>query len=84
MRIVPEKLPSNSYLVRICEGEGPEYSRMIVVTLDEDSIFLRGWIGKPLSPSEWKKAAKEYFPGITKVKFERYRNGVFQLVELNL
>ena len=63
------------HLARVLVGEGPEYDRMIVVTeLDDGAVlFLQGWIGRPLTPREWRDAARRRFPRARWVAFRRVR-----------
>ncbi len=84
MRFVITPLPDCSHLVRVCDGDGPEYGRMIVVTEDGDCLHLQGWIGTPLTPAQWRHAAAELFPEAKRVRFERHRAGEFRTVQLVL
>lgn len=84
MRLVATPLPDCSHLVRVCDGDGPEYSRMIVVTVEGDCLHLRGWIGTPLTPSEWRKAAADLFPDVRRVRFERRKGGDARQAQLVL
>jgi len=84
MRFVVTSLPEGSHLVRVCAGEGVAYDRMIAVTEDGDCLHLQGWIGTPLTPAQWRKAAAELFPEARRVRFERHRAGEFRTVELVL
>lgn len=84
MRLVVTPLPDHSHLVRVCDGDGPEYCRMIVVTVDGDCLHLAGWIGTPLTPSQWRKAAADLFPDARRVRFERRKGDAVRFVELVL
>lgn len=84
MRLVVTPLPDHSHLVRVCDGDGPEYGRMIVVTVDGDCLFLQGWIGTPLTPAQWREAAALFFPEARRVRFERRKGGAVRFVELAL
>ncbi len=84
MRFVPSPLPPNSQLVRVCDGDGPEYSRLIVVTVEGDCLFLQGWLGFPLTVEQWRAGAAEHFKDAKRVLYWRFRNGKFVLVELML
>lgn len=68
-------LPAGSHLVRFLIDDRPEapYDRMIVVTeMDEGSVlFLAGWIGTPLTASEWRAARDQLFPAAREVRFIR-------------
>ena len=84
MRLTVTPLPDNSHLVRVRDGDGPEYSRMIVVTVEGDCLHLRGWIGTPLTPSQWREAAAKLFPNARRVRFERRKGDAVRQVELAL
>jgi hypothetical protein len=84
MRFVVTPLPEGSHLVRVCDGEGAEYARMIAVTVEGDCLFLQGWIGTPLTPAQWRRAAADLFPEAKRVRFERRKGGVIKQVELVL
>jgi hypothetical protein len=71
MRFAVTPLPDRSHLVRVCDGEGPEYGRMIVVSEDGDCLHLQGWIGTPLTPAQWREGAAVHFPNAKRVRFER-------------
>lgn len=84
MELVSTPLPAGSHLVRFMDGPD-SYDRMIVVTELEDGqvLFLQGWIGKPLTPSEWREARNRLFPNAREVRFERIRNGEMRPVRLS-
>ncbi len=84
MRLVVTPLPDNSHLVRVCDGDGPDYARMIVVTVDGDCLHLAGWIGTPLTVCQWRKAAADYFPDARRVRFERRKGDKVRSLELAL
>lgn len=74
--LISTPLPAGSHLVRFMDGPNG-YKQMIVVTeLDGGEVlFLQGWIGKPLTPSEWREARDLLFPNAREVRFERIRDG---------
>lgn len=88
MRFVVSAVPHNSHLVRLLPGTGPEYSRMIVVTEEDDgsTLYLSGWIGDPLTRSEWRAARDELFPQAQVVRFDRWcpRTQAFRSVRLTI
>ena len=86
MRLRLSTLAPGVHLVRVLVGDGPEYDRMIVVTELDDGrvLFLQGWIGRPLSPAEWRAARDEYFPRARWVMFRRGWGAGERLVVLGL
>jgi len=84
MRLVVTPLPDCSHLVRVCDGDGPEYGRMIVVSEDGDCLHLQGWIGTPLTPSQWREGVAAHFPNAKRVRFERRKGDAVRQVELSL
>jgi hypothetical protein len=74
-RLAATPIPAGSYLVRVHPDGGPQYDRMIVVTPEQDGavLHLSGWIGTPLTPSEWQAARQAIFPAASHVRFERMR-----------
>jgi hypothetical protein len=86
-RIVVTPIPEGSFLMRLHPDPGPHYDRMIVVTPQDGgkTLHLAGWIGPPLSPSEWLIARDTLFPDATDVEFERMReDGSFSYRTLKL
>jgi hypothetical protein len=84
MRFVITPLPVGSHLVRVCEGDGPGYDRMIAVSEDGDCLHLQGWIGTPLTPAQWREGAAAHFPNAKRVRFERRKGAAIRHVELPL
>lgn len=84
MRFDATTLHDNSHLVRVFMDEGQSYDRMIVVTVSGDTLFLQGWVGKPLTPAQWRHAARELFPNAKRVQFERRGPRGIRQVELTL
>lgn len=90
MRLVTSAIPDSSKLVRFLPGDGPEYDRMIVVAEEDqgETLYLKGWIGKPLTPAEWLLAKAELYPAAKRVRFERWcrRRQAFRdvVIPLNL
>lgn len=76
------------HLVRLLEGEGYSYKRLIVVTeIDEGSVlFLSGLSGKPLSPREWREGRDRLFPAARVICYWRIhpKTGVKRWVSLCL
>jgi hypothetical protein len=85
-RLVTTLLSAASHLVRVHPREGEDYDRMIVVTEQEGgkALFLSGWVGKPLTPREWREAAAFLFPKARVVRFERRKDGRVRLVVIRL
>lgn len=71
LRLVASTIAPGAELVRVHPDDGPHYDRMIVVTVHGDTVHLMGWIGTPLTPSQWSQAAAVLFPGARRVRFER-------------
>jgi hypothetical protein len=85
-QIVASELPPGSHLVRFHPTPETPYDRMIVVTEEDEgeTLFLQGWIGKPLTPAEWRAAKAERFPKATRVRFERRTGGRTRRVFLKI
>jgi len=80
-------LPEPSYLVRILDPATLSYERMIVVSERDEGreLFLSGWIGPPLTVSEWRAAKQALFPRAEVVSWERRRgDGSMHFARLNL
>ena len=71
LRLVASTIAPGAELVRVHPDDGPHYDRMIVVTVHGDTVHLMGWIGTPLTPSQWSQAAAVFFPAARRVRFER-------------
>lgn len=88
VRLAPLALCPDVHLVRVLVGIGPAYDRMIVVKEHSGGrvLHLAGWIGKPLTPSEWRAARDKHFPGAREIHWERRcpKTGVKRLVMLQL
>lgn len=85
LRLVASPIAPGAELVRVHPDDGPHYDRMIVVTVHGDSIHLMGWIGRPLTPSQWSQAAAALYPGARHVRFERMQaDGTLRPVTLPL
>ena len=72
-RYVTTRRPAVATLVRVLSGDGPDYDRMIVVSPEDGGrmLHLQGWIGRPLTPAQWRAAAASLFPAARAVRFER-------------
>ena len=86
LRLGVTALPNPSHLVRVLTGEDDAYDRMIVAT-ERDAgreLFLQGWIGEPLTRSEWRAAGAALFPDAHVVVFERREGEVVRVVRMTV
>jgi hypothetical protein len=86
LRLGVTALPNLSHLIRVLDGDTDAYHRMIVASeMDEGSrLFLQGWIGEPLSRSQWRAAGATLFPDAREVVFERREGDAVRMVRLTL
>ena len=84
LRLGVTAIPNPSHLVRVLTSENDAYDRMIVAT-ERDAgreLFLQGWIGEPLTRSEWRAAGAALFPQAQVVVFERREGDAIRVVRI--
>lgn len=79
------ELPPGSHLIRLHPKAGGPYDRMLVVSEQDEGrrLVLSGWIGPPLTRSQWRAAKAALFPAAEVVSWERRRpDGTFHKVAI--
>ena len=84
MRIVVDSVPEGAFLARIMVGDTWTYDQMTVLVLENETVHIKGWIGKPPT-KELFQALRDLFPKMTFACWERIRkDGTIHMVKIPL